>query len=72
MAKLERGVRAFRVMVASELVCAVRALRQQGKPALGSATLAHAFEVLSVLPDEPADRDLQPDLELAIELIAAL
>jgi histidine ammonia-lyase len=65
-------VSAYRVVLACELVAAVRALRLRGTtPGDGPlrAILAHAA---SVLPDSTADRPLDEDLALAQDLLAGL
>ncbi len=65
-------VRAFRVVLACELVAAVRALRLRDlRPR--SAVLAQAFEVAhAVLPVSMADRPPDEDLTAASQLLAGL
>lgn len=74
VAQLEQAVEALRVLLAAELVIAMRLLRQRGTTAanLASPALARVFATASVLPHDDADRDLRPDLEVAQELLAAL
>jgi histidine ammonia-lyase len=63
---------AYRIVVASELVAAVRALRLRGiRPASGP--LAEAFDLAArALPAETADRPLDRDLARAGRLLPAL
>jgi histidine ammonia-lyase len=65
-------VRAFRVVLACELVAAVRALRLRGlRPA--SAVLAQAFDLAdAALPVSMADRPPDDDLAAAGQLLAGL
>lgn len=67
-----RIVAAYRIMLACELVAAVRALRMRGvRP--GSGRLLAAFEeAAAVLDADTADRDLAPDLERAGQLVMRL
>jgi histidine ammonia-lyase len=67
-----RIVTAYRIMLACELVAAVRALRMRGaRP--GSERLLAAFEeAAAVLDEDTADRDLAPDLERAGQLVMRL
>jgi len=64
------AVSAYRVVVACELVAAVRALRMQGSPPSGGA-LGRAFEIAdSVLDRRTADRPLDEDLAAAAKALA--
>ncbi|HEV2887626.1 MAG TPA: aromatic amino acid ammonia-lyase [Jatrophihabitans sp.] len=60
----------YELLVACELVAAVRALRMSG--ARLSAPQARAVELCAELPAGIADRDLTPDLDTAQRLIPAL
>jgi histidine ammonia-lyase len=61
----------LRILLACELVAAVRALRSRGiTPA--SATLACALATCADLPDSLADRDLSGDVQLAGQLLPTL
>ena len=60
----------YEVVVACELVAAVRAVRLGGVPL--SAPQARAVELCAALPAGAEDRDLTPDLELAQRLVPAL
>ncbi len=65
----------YQLLVACELVAAVRALRMAGRRPAGVALTgpqAHALELAAELSDEVADRDLTPDLELGQQLVPAL
>jgi histidine ammonia-lyase len=72
------AVRPFGAVLAAELVVAARALRLGGWPGpqlrdrASSELAAIADTVLSRLPDENADHDLDPDLEAARRLLLAL
>jgi histidine ammonia-lyase len=59
----------LRVLVACELVAAVRAVRQRGLPDGVSARLRDILEACGRLPDEMADRDLSADLDTAGDLL---
>jgi histidine ammonia-lyase len=64
-------VAAYRIVLACELVAAVRALRLRGiRPA--SASLAEAFGLAAALPAGTADRPLDGDLARAERLLPAL
>jgi histidine ammonia-lyase len=64
-------VAAYRIVLACELVAAVRALRLRGiRPA--SAALAEAFDLAAALPADTADRPLDGDLAGADRLLPAL
>src|SRR6185437_7098236 len=67
-------VDAYRIVLACELVAAVRALRLRGlRPGPGSPVLAAAFDLAaSALPDETSDRPLDADLAIAQTLLAEL
>ena len=62
---------ALRVVVAVELVVAVRALRLAGRAPYGAGNRALWEAALDALDPELADRPLAPDVEAARELIAA-
>jgi histidine ammonia-lyase len=72
------AVNPFRAVLAAELVVAGRALRLGGWPAqplrahASSALADIADSVLSDLPSERADHDLDPDLDAALHLLPAL
>jgi histidine ammonia-lyase len=59
----------WRVLVACELVAAVRAVRQRGLPDGVSARLRDILEACAPLPREVADRDLSVDLDTAGDLL---
>jgi histidine ammonia-lyase len=59
----------LRVLVACELVAAVRAVRQRGLPDDASARLLHVLDLCAGLPDDLADRDLSADLDTAGDLL---
>ncbi len=61
---------AMRVLVATELVVAVRALRLAGHQPVGRGTRALFAVAEAKLNPELADRPLHPDLEVARDLIA--
>jgi histidine ammonia-lyase len=64
-------VAAYRIVLACELIAAVRALRLRGsRPA--SAALAEAFDLAAALPADTADRPLDGDLAGADRLLPAL
>jgi histidine ammonia-lyase len=60
---------ALRVLVAVELVAAVRALRLAGHTPTGAGTRALYTRAAGVLSDDMRDRPLAPDIELARRLI---
>jgi histidine ammonia-lyase len=64
----------LRVLLACELVAAVRALRARDRAGrgTGSAVLEQALALCAELPDDPRDRDLTPDLDLAGQLLTPL
>ena len=61
------AVASYRRLLAVELVCAVRAIRWRGTRVNG--LLAEAFEASAGLPDDMADRDVEPDFSAADELL---
>lgn len=61
----------LRILLACELVAAVRALRSRGIPP-PSETLRRALAVCEKLPNSLADRDLSPDIEVAEGLLPEL
>ncbi|WP_277211162.1 aromatic amino acid ammonia-lyase [Isoptericola croceus] len=67
----ERAVTAYRLLLACELVGAVRLLRQQGAE-LAARPLRDALDLAGRLPAEDADRDLRGDLEIAQQLLDGL
>ena len=67
-ARLDRAARAHRRLVATELVCAVRALHIRGVEPGGA--LAGVWDRCKGLPDGLADRDLGPDFDAAEEVVA--
>ncbi|MWV48563.1 histidine ammonia-lyase [Rathayibacter sp. VKM Ac-2803] len=75
VAQLERALPAYRVLLASELLGAGRALRQRERTAGHTGALGLAVAVVGTLPVDDSDRDLRPDLEragAALEELAAL
>jgi histidine ammonia-lyase len=66
-ARLDSAARAHRRLVATELVCAVRALRMRGTAPGGA--LAGVWDQCRALPHDLADRDLGPDFEAAEEVV---
>jgi len=60
----------YRILIACELVAAVRALRMQDRST--PRALQPAFEVCRELPRTYVDRDLTPDVDAAIALLPAL
>jgi histidine ammonia-lyase len=64
------AVPAYRVLLACELVSAVRCLRMSG--AAVPAGLTSSLERCAALPDPAADRDLSADIAIAQELLAGL
>jgi histidine ammonia-lyase len=63
------AVEPLRVLVACELVAAVRAVRQRGLPDGVSARLRDVLEACGRLPHDMADRDLSADLDTAGDLL---
>jgi histidine ammonia-lyase len=61
------AVASYRRLLAVELVCAVRAIRLQGRRVHGR--LAEALEACAGLPSSMADRDVEPDFSAADELL---
>lgn len=71
--QLERAARAYRTVVASELVVATRLLRQRrDDPRAGGGVSAAAWEVVQGLDADDTDRDQRPDLQAAERLLAPL
>jgi histidine ammonia-lyase len=66
------AVSAYRVVLACELVAAVRALRLRGTRLAGGSISAILDRALAVLPAATADRPLDEDLALAQDLLADL
>jgi histidine ammonia-lyase len=73
-AKLFAVAEAYRVLIAAELVTAVRALRMSNRTAVAqsSAPLARVLSACDVLDAATADRDLTADLTAADRLVPAL
>ena len=75
LTKLERAIDGFEVIVAAEILIAVRAARVAGDestrpaPAVDSG-LAELFAMARALPSDLSDRDLRGDLETAVGLIS--
>ena len=69
--QLERSLRAYRTVIACEIVVAARLLRQRGvdSAALPSPALQRVAAVLAALPQVDKDRELRTDLATAEELI---
>lgn len=70
--QLERAIAAYRVLLSSELLCAVRLLRQLGRTRTLPDALSAAFDLCDRLPSEWEDRDLRDDLDTADELLDEL
>jgi histidine ammonia-lyase len=68
--QLEEAIGAARVLVAVELVAAVRAIRLRGLPV--PAPLSGAWQVCTELPTDMDDRDLTEDVRLAERLLDVL
>jgi len=60
---------ALRVLVAVELVSAIRALRLAGHEPLGAGCHLLYTEAAAALPDDMTDRPLAPDIEIARGLL---
>lgn len=72
LSKLERALDGYEVMLASEMLVAVRASRLRGiEEAELSPGLARLVESAALLPAELEDRDLRADVEIAHSLIPA-
>ena len=70
--KLRRSLDGLEIMLASEIVVAVRALRLRARGDDGlSEELGQLLELGERLPAELADRDLRGDIEIAGELLPA-
>ncbi len=67
--RLGEALAPLRVLVATELVVAVRALRLAGREPTGAGT-SELFAAASGLPEGLADRELHPDVDAALELLA--
>jgi histidine ammonia-lyase len=67
--QLERSVAAYRVLLACELVGALRLLRQRGLHEQFTGVLGEALALASELPWNDEDRDLRGDLAAAEELL---
>ena len=70
--QLERAVGAYRVLLACELVGAMRLLRTKGVDAHASGILGDALGVASALSADDSDRDLRGDIALAGKLLDEL
>jgi histidine ammonia-lyase len=62
-----RAVACLYVVVACELVAAVRALRMRGAAPAGAGTLAIFQRIAPALPSEMADRPLTTDIATAVQ-----
>lgn len=69
VAKLERSLDAYEVMLACELLVSVRAARMRTDDAKASSRVREVLEIASKLPSSVEDRDLRPDLEIAQTLL---
>lgn len=65
------AVHPLRVLLACELVAAVRAVRQLGT-SVSTATLTHVLDLAATLPDDVRDRDLSADVDTAGGLLDGL
>ena len=65
-----RAAESYQVMIAAELVAAVRAIRMSAAPR--SDRVAAVMSACADLPAETQDRDLTADLDLAVDLLPAL
>lgn len=63
--QLERAVAAYRVLLACELVSAVRLLRKRDVGGEWRGVVREAMSIVESLPAERADRDLRPDIAMA-------
>jgi histidine ammonia-lyase len=68
----ERAAEALRLVLASELVGAVRALRLRGIEATVGTTLGEVYALVDVLDTDTADRSSSADVALAGELLHRL
>jgi histidine ammonia-lyase len=66
--RLADSLAPLRVLVATELVVAVRALRLSGRTPSGTGTTA-LFGAAGMLNEELGDRALHPDVEVAVAMI---
>ncbi len=71
LGKLQRALDGYEVMVACEILVAVRALRLRGASRL-SPGLTRLIEIADELPSDVRDRDLRGDVEIATGLIGAI
>jgi histidine ammonia-lyase len=69
--RTDEMLRAFAVLVATELVVAVRALRIAGRTPAGAGVRALFEAAAAVLPEDLADRAFGQDVEAAGEVLAA-
>lgn len=67
--QLERAVRAYRSLLACELLASIRLIRQRGRESAIPTGLEEPFALLENLPAETWDRDLREDMEIAEELL---
>lgn len=72
LAKLERALDGYEIMIACEIVVARRALRLRGTDAEKSSARAGLLALTEALPAELEDRDLRGDIEIARGLIPGL
>lgn len=70
--QLERAVAAYRVLLACELVSAVRLLRRREVGGQWRGVLGSALSIVEALPIETADRDLRPDIAAASTMLDGL
>lgn len=70
--QLERAVAAYRVLLACELVSAVRLLRRREVGGQWRGVLREAMSIVEGLPAERADRDLRPDIAMASAMLDGL
>jgi hypothetical protein len=70
-AQLDSTVRALSTIVGIELICAGRALRLQGRTPgeFSSARFRKALDAALSLPADVQDRDLRPDVDMALKLV---
>lgn len=69
--RLDSTVQAVATLTAVELVCSARALRMQGREPseFSNPLLRGALEAALTLPAASQDRDLRPDVDLALKLV---
>jgi histidine ammonia-lyase len=67
-----RAVDALRLVIASELVVAIRTLRLRGLSPVEGTVLRRLYDIADVLDTDTADRPPTPDIHLAAELLPHL